>query len=425
VKAALFDMDGVLCDTQKYHQSCYEYIAKEFYGITLDKKISDKLKGVLRAEGAKIFCKAVNIEPNENNINYISQLKNKHYLQKVEENKNSLLKDGAISLLETLKNNKIKIALVSASANARNIIKLTNIEHYFDYVVDVSEINNGKPNPAIFLNAAAYLEVKPSDCVVYEDAISGIQAANDSNMYSIAVDVDFKNSIFTYSGKIADRYVKSLTDPLCYKGLYENIYDKGNDCSLFIFDAGNVVINNIHCFNGIFDQYNLTTSEKNEFIKDFNFYTAPLMDGNITTEFFINNINKNMNLNIQEKALYEHFKPTFNEPIVNLIKELKKQGKRVVLGSNTFAPHTKKMKEMGLYDLFDAIYASNEIHHYKPNPSFFRYILDKENIPSEKAYFIDDLAENIASAASLNIKTLNYVNEDKDEKLKNAFEGII
>ena len=56
------------------------------------------------------------------------------------------------------------------------------------------------------------------------------------------------------------------------------------------------------------------------------------------------------------------------------------------------------MKEMGLYDLFDAIYASNEIHHYKPNPSFFRYILDKENVSSEDAYFIDDLEKNIENA---------------------------
>jgi hypothetical protein len=121
VKAALFDMDGVLCDTQQYHHSCYVDIAKEYYGVTLDSNISNKLKGVLRYEGAKIFCKAVNIKANDENIKYVSDLKNKLYLKKVEENKDTLLCDGAISLLEKLKTNNIKMALASASSNAKFI----------------------------------------------------------------------------------------------------------------------------------------------------------------------------------------------------------------------------------------------------------------------------------------------------------------
>ncbi len=425
MKAALFDMDGVLCDTQKYHHSCYVDIAKEYYNVTLDDNIENKLKGVLRYEGAKTICEAVNITPNEENIKYISDLKNKHYLKKIEENKDSLLKEGAISLLKKLKDNDVKIALASASSNAKFIIELTGIDKYFDYVVDVKKINKGKPNPAIFLDAASHLCVKPSDCVVYEDAISGIQAANDSNMYAIAVNIDFSNTTYTYTNKIADRHVKSLTDPLCYKGLYTNIYDKGDDSSLFIFDAGNVVIYNIHCFNGIFDKYNFTTHQRNEFIKDFSYYNAPLMDGNISTDFFLKHINDTMDLNIEGDPFYDFFKPEFNTEIVELIKSLKKNGKKVVLGSNTFAPHTKKMKEMGLFGLFDEIYVSNEIHNYKPNPSFFRYILRNENTKAENAYFIDDLDENVASAASLGINVLNYVGKDKNKNLKSAFTKFI
>ena len=422
MKVALFDMDGVLCDTQKYHHSCYVEIAQKYYGITLKSNITNKLKGVLRYEGAKIFCKAVNIKANEENIKYVSELKTKHYLKKIEENKDNLLKEGALSLLDRLESNNIKMALASASNNAKFIIKLTGIEKYFDYVVDLEKIKKGKPNPAIFLDAASHLGVKPKDCVVYEDAIGGIEAANESGMYSIAIDVDFKNTAFTYSNKVADRSVLSLKDPLCYQGLYEDIYDKADTSSLFIFDAGNVVLTNIHCFNGMFDQYNLTIEQRHEFVKDFNFYVAPLMDGNISTEFFLNHINHTMNVNLKGDPFYDHFNPEFNTPIVELIKKLKSEGKRVVLGSNTFAPHTKKMKEIGLFDLFDCVYVSNEMHHYKPNPSFFRYILEKENVESEKAYFIDDLAENVAAAASLNINTLHYVNEDKDIKLKKAFK---
>lgn len=424
MKAALFDMDGVLCDTQKIHDSCYIDIAKQ-YNVTLDESIFDKFEGILRIEGVKLFCNAINLEPTNDNINYISKIKNDLYLQKIEKNKESLLNEGTISLLKRLKANNVKTALASASANAKHIIKTTKIEKYFDWVVDASKIEKGKPNPAIFLEAASKLMVKPSDCVVYEDAINGLKAANDSNMYSIAMNVDFENIDITYNDKIADRFITSLEDPLCYKGLYENIYDSADNCSLFIFDAGNVVIENIHCFSGIFEEYNFTTMQKNEFIKDFHHYTAPLMDGNISTEFFIERINQNLNLNINKDAFYKHFKPTLNQPIVDLIKALKLNGKKVVLGSNTFAPHTKKMEEIGMFDLFDSIYVSNEMHQYKPNPSFFRYILNNENIEANKAYFIDDLSENIASAASLGINTLHYVNKNKDNKLKLAFKNFL
>ncbi|MGD1821663.1 MAG: HAD family hydrolase [Pleomorphochaeta sp.] len=425
MKAALFDMDGVLVDTQKYHQSCYNDIAKDYYGIKLDKSINDKLKGVLRYEGAITFCKAVNIEPNEENIKYVSSLKNELYLKTIEKNKDSLLKPGAKQLLKRLKDKNVKLALASASSNAKYVIRLTGIDHYFDYVVDVKTIGKGKPNPAIFLDAASALCVKPSDCVVYEDAISGIEAANNCGMYSIAVNIDFSNTTFTYSNKIANRQVKTLEDSLCYRGLYRDLYDESDNCELFIFDAGNVVINNIHIFNDIFDHYNLDSIQRNEFINDYANYNAPLMDGNITTDFYINHINETMDLNIEGDPFYDYFKPEFNEVIVNLIKSLRKKGKRVVLGSNTYAPHTKKMKEMGLFDLFDEIYVSNEMHHYKPNPSFFRYILRCENMKAENTYFIDDMAENVASAAAIGINVLNYVGEDKNKILNNIFKEII
>ena len=251
MKAALFDMDGVLCDTQQYHYSCYVDIAKKHYNVDLGDSIKTQLEGVLREEGVKIFIKAVNVEPTKENIKYISELKDKVYLEKVEANKDNLLNDGALSLLKRLKQRGVPIALVSASRNAKYIAKLTNIDQYFDYIGDPSRVKKGKPNPAIFLMAAAHLAVKPKDCVVYEDAANGIQAANDCGMFSIAMNVDFSKTIFTYKNKIADRYITSLTDPLCYRGLYENIYDSGDDISLYIFDAGNVVLNNIHCFNDI------------------------------------------------------------------------------------------------------------------------------------------------------------------------------
>ncbi len=425
MKAALFDMDGVLVDTQKYHRSCYNDIAKQYYNIELDETINEKLRGVLRREGAITFCKAVNIEPTEENILYVSTLKNNHYLKTIEKDKDNLLKPGAIELLSKLKNNKIKIALASASSNAKHVIKLTNIDKYFDYVVDVTKIAKGKPNPAIFLDAASALCVKPSDCVVYEDAINGIEAAKAAGMYCISVDIDFSSVQYTYTNKIADRQVKTLKDPLCYQGLYRDIYDKIDDCNLFIFDAGNVVINNIHIFNDIFDHYNFTSQQRSEFVNDYANYNAPLMDGNITTEFYIKHINETMNLNIEGNPFYDFFHPELNEEVVSLIKKLRDSGKTVVLGSNTFAPHVEIMKDLGFEKLFDNIYCSNEIHHYKPNPSFFRHILEQEKVDAKNAFFIDDLDENIASAASVGINTFHYEGKDKSLKLNKIFKEYI
>ncbi len=424
MEAALFDMDGVLVDTQKYHVSIYQQIAKEEYNTILTEDIVIALGGVLKEEGAYIVAKALGIKPTKENCDKLYKIKNDRYKEIIREKKEELLNEGAVELLERLKSANVKMALCSASSNAKEIIKLTNIEHYFDAVVDLTKVKRGKPNPEIFLRGAIHLGVSPKDCVVYEDAKNGIKAAKDSGMYCVGYKTNLSYDSLSYGEVGADRVVNSLLDPLCYQGLYTSLYDNPKDCRVFAFDAGNVVINNIETIAQIIDDLNLTQKQADEFILEFNEYTAPLMDGNIKCEDFWKHLADTMNLKVEGEPFAKHFKPTLNQSMVTIIKTLRERGYRVVLASNTFAPHTKIMEEIGLFKLFDHTYLSNEINRYKPSPSFFRYIIQNENVEPSQIYFVDDLSDNIASAAKEGLKSLHYKNEDKNKRLKNAFNFL-
>ncbi|MBK5199929.1 MAG: HAD family hydrolase [Spirochaetaceae bacterium] len=424
MKAALFDMDGVIVDTQKYHVSIYQQIAKEEFNTILSKETIEALGGVLKEEGAYIVAKEVGLKPTKKNCDRLYEKKDIRYKEIIREKKENLLMEGSLELLQRLKDAHIKMALCSASSNANEIIKLTKIDHFFDTIVDLTNVQKGKPSPEIFLKGAIQLGVNPSECVVYEDAINGIQAAKNAGMYSIGykINLDFDGLSYGQSG--ADRVVSSLSDPLCYKGLYTSLNDEPLDCKVFVFDAGNVAINNIECLSQIIKELKLSEKEANEFLLDFKAYSAPLMDGNISCDQYWKHIRDTMNIEIVGDPFYNHFCPTLNKPIIEIMKRLKDRGYRVVLGSNTFTPHAQIMGEKGLFDFTNYAYMSHEIKRYKPSSSFFKYIIEKENIDASHIYFIDDLSKNIASAAKEGLKTFHYVDINKNERLKKAFKFI-
>lgn len=426
MKAALFDMDGVLVDTQKYHVGIYEQIAKEEYGITLSENNIEALGGVLKEEGAIIICNAVGIEATKENADKLYSIKDRLYKELIREKKSELLMDGAIELLQRLQDNHVKMALCSASSNALEMISLTGLDKYFDkeHVVNLKNIKQGKPNPEIFLQGAILLGEDPKDCVVYEDAINGIQAAKRAGMYSIGYRVNLDLNNLTYGETPADRVVTSLLDPICYKGLYSSLNSNASNCKLFVFDAGNVIINNIECIPGIINEYKPTKDQINEFLLDFKSYIAPLMDGNMSTKEYWKHVEKSMKIKVVGDPFAKHFNPTLNQPIMDVIKKLQSKGYRVVLGSNTFAPHAKIMEEIGGFEYLNKCYMSHIMNQYKPHPGFFRYICENENINPENVFFIDDLDENIAAAAKYGLNTLHYSNKDKNIKLKEAFSFL-
>jgi putative hydrolase of the HAD superfamily len=219
----------------------------------------------------------------------------------------------------------------------------------------------------------------------------------------------------------ADYRAVSLEDENSYRPLFTSWSDPIDGCTLFIFDMGNVVIKNIHMLKKVARRWNLP---EKEFMEDYRGYNSPLMDGFISTAKYWEHVKHKFGVTVEGEPFAHEFTPVFNDEMVSLLKRLAKEGKRVVCGSNTFAPHWEIIERMGALALFDKAYASHEMGVSKPARQFFEYILEKEGCAASKAYFIDDYEENIESASFLGIKSLLYVDgvaKTASEKLDEVF----
>jgi HAD superfamily hydrolase (TIGR01509 family) len=212
--------------------------------------------------------------------------------------------------------------------------------------------------------------------------------------------------------------------------------DRSEGCSaspvygkdLFIFDMGNVVVRNIHVLQAVVDEWKLP---QEDFFADYRQYDFPLMDGTIPTSAYWCHIEKKFGVRVDGEPFSKHFSPEPNPIMVALIKRLRGMGKRVVCGSNTFAPHWDILMDMGMIDLFDAVYPSHEIGMSKPAPQYFRYILNRERTTPRRTFFVDDYQENIEAAARLGIDSMHYADDPPvlggmtaDEKLEAMFGPI-
>lgn len=102
------------------------------------------------------------------------------------------------------------------------------------------------------------------------------------------------------------------------------------------------------------------------------------------------------------------FHPVLDLPTVEVVKTLRRQDMRVVCGTNVVAPHYEINKALGFYDIFDHVYASHEMHLAKPDPDFYRYILEKEQVFADQVFFSDDMLDNIEAAESVGLKAFQY-----------------
>ncbi len=193
------------------------------------------------------------------------------------------------------------------------------------------------------------------------------------------------------------------------------------DYSLYIFDMGNVVIKNIHVIEKIAVHYGIALDELSE---DYAKYNFPLMDGTISSDVYWRHVETLFGVTIHGDPLADFFKPVWNPPIVALVKHLKAHGKRVVCGSNTYAPHWDYMHDQGFLVPFDHCYASHEMGITKPTRQFFEYILKSEDKPASDTFFIDDYEENVVASRKLGISTFHYVDDpclSGEEKIKRLF----
>lgn len=185
-KAFIFDLDGVIVDTAKYHFLAWQKIASDL-GIEFTPEHNEELKGVSRVRSLDIILKLGNIEASEENKNKWLKQKNEDYLSYIEHMDESEILPGVLNILEFIKEKKQLIALGSASKNARPILEKVKILHLFDAIVDGNDVTNAKPDPEVFVRGAKLLNVSNENSIVFEDAVAGIQAANSAKMTSVGI----------------------------------------------------------------------------------------------------------------------------------------------------------------------------------------------------------------------------------------------
>lgn len=185
-KAFIFDLDGVIVDTAKYHFLAWQKLSQEL-GIEFTPEHNELLKGVSRVRSLDIILELGDINASQENKDKWLIQKNEDYLSYLVAIDESEILPGVLTILHYLKDNNQLIALGSASKNARPILEKTGILALFDVIVDGNDVSNAKPDPEVFLQAAKKLNVSNENSIVFEDSVAGIQAANIANMISIGI----------------------------------------------------------------------------------------------------------------------------------------------------------------------------------------------------------------------------------------------
>lgn len=185
-KGFIFDLDGVIVDTAKYHFLAWKKIANGL-GIDFTLDHNELLKGVSRVRSLDIILELGKVEASQEDKDKWLIQKNEDYLSYLVDMNETEILPGVMKVLKFLKANDQLIALGSASKNARPILEKTGVLSYFDAVVDGNDVVNAKPDPEVFLHAARQLGVTNEDSIVFEDSVAGIQAANVAKMISIGI----------------------------------------------------------------------------------------------------------------------------------------------------------------------------------------------------------------------------------------------
>ncbi len=186
LKACIFDLDGVIVDTAKYHYIAWKEIAREL-NFDFTEHDNERLKGVSRMRSLDILLEIGGLLLNEETKISLADKKNKNYVSYIEKMTSAEILPGVPAFLKELKNNRIKTAIGSASKNTPLILQRIGLANYFDEVVDGNKASKAKPDPEVFLLGASGLGVSPGNCVVFEDAEAGIEAALAAGMKCVGV----------------------------------------------------------------------------------------------------------------------------------------------------------------------------------------------------------------------------------------------
>jgi beta-phosphoglucomutase len=186
IKGIIFDLDGVICHTDKYHYKAWQELADEA-GIYFDEEINNRLRGVSRMESLEIILERAEKEYTDEEKLGFADRKNERYKDLLSEMSPADLSDEVRGTLDALRARGLKLIIGSSSKNAGYILERIGLGDYFDAVSDGNNIKNSKPHPEVFLLAAECAGLIPEECIVIEDAEAGLIAAKAANMLAVAI----------------------------------------------------------------------------------------------------------------------------------------------------------------------------------------------------------------------------------------------
>jgi beta-phosphoglucomutase len=186
IRGVIFDLDGVLVSTDEYHYRSWLKIAEE-EKIAFDREFNHKFRGVARMKCVELLLASSGRPYKPEQHLEIAERKNRYFNDLLENVTPDLLLPGSMETLTELRQRGVKTAVASNSRNAVKIIERIGIQSLLDAIVDGYDIKNSKPDPEVFLLAAQRIGLKPSECIVIEDAVAGIDAATRAGMRSVGI----------------------------------------------------------------------------------------------------------------------------------------------------------------------------------------------------------------------------------------------
>lgn len=186
IKACIFDLDGVIVDTAVYHYKAWKRLANSL-GFDFTEHQNEQLKGVSRVRSLQLILGWGGVTKTAEEQEALATQKNTWYMEMVNQMKLDEILPGAKEFVEVCRKAGIKIALGSASKNSMTILNKIGITNLFDAVIDGNKVSKAKPDPEVFLEGAKALSVEPEECVVFEDAIAGVEAAKAGGMKVVGI----------------------------------------------------------------------------------------------------------------------------------------------------------------------------------------------------------------------------------------------
>ncbi len=186
IAACIFDLDGVIVDTARYHFKAWREIAHRL-DFDFNETFNEQLKGVSRVESLKLILQSAEKTISDQEFQSLLIEKNNIYLSLIEGMDKTEILPGVLPYLIRLSKNNIQIGLGSASKNAKTILKRIEIIDFFDIISDGNTVSRSKPDPEVFYNCSDHFGLDPKKCVVFEDSINGIKAANNGGFKSVGI----------------------------------------------------------------------------------------------------------------------------------------------------------------------------------------------------------------------------------------------